>query len=257
MPLTPSHTAAAWPLHRVLPSLPLDALVIGTMAPDFEYLLRLAPRGFYAHTLVGVLTFCLPVGFIVWIAYRKLVRPALITLAPPAIGSALSAPFAAALIAPALLAIFLGALTHITWDAFTHGQGWVVMRVIELRREVRPMHYSGLRWYELLQHVSTALGLAAICYCLQRWVRSRPHADRVFAPGQQRRLMRTIAVFFLITSCAALLNGARAYGRGAAIVLGYAAVGWMDGLVLALVVFGLLTAPGMTPAPASGRPHRT
>jgi len=37
MPLTPSHAAAALLLRQFAPRLPLAALVIGSLSPDFEY----------------------------------------------------------------------------------------------------------------------------------------------------------------------------------------------------------------------------
>ena len=66
MPVTPAHAALALPLSRVAPALPLAPLVIGTLSPDFEYLLRLAPTGRFAHSLLGLVVFCVPVSLLAW-----------------------------------------------------------------------------------------------------------------------------------------------------------------------------------------------
>src|SRR4051812_17546859 len=118
MPLTPAHTAAAWPLTRLVRSLPLDALVVGTMVPDFEYLLELAPRGRFAHSPLGLLLFCLPVGVLTWTIYRHLVRPAILTLLPAGLRPGLMARHTN--LAAVVVAILLGASSHAAWDSFTH-----------------------------------------------------------------------------------------------------------------------------------------
>ena len=61
MPFTPSHAVAAAPLWLVARGwLPLSALVVGTMAPDYEFLLRLRPSAIVSHSVVGLVVFCLP-----------------------------------------------------------------------------------------------------------------------------------------------------------------------------------------------------
>ncbi|MEZ5316129.1 MAG: DUF4184 family protein [Vicinamibacterales bacterium] len=65
MPLTPCHAAAAWPVRRMLPALPLAPLVVGMMSPDVEYLIRLAPAGRNFHTPLGIVVFCLPVSLLI------------------------------------------------------------------------------------------------------------------------------------------------------------------------------------------------
>src|SRR5437773_1761508 len=71
MPFTLSHPAAAALFRGLVKrgALPLSALAIGTMAPDFEYLLRLEPMSYWSHTPVGIFAFCLPIGlvsFVIW-----------------------------------------------------------------------------------------------------------------------------------------------------------------------------------------------
>ena len=94
MPFTPSHAAAALLLRRAFRTLPPAALVLGTLSPDFEYLLRLAPRGRFGHSPEGLLLFCLPASLAAWLLYLRLIRPALRELLPPGLAAAVgpSAP---------------------------------------------------------------------------------------------------------------------------------------------------------------------
>jgi hypothetical protein len=79
VPLTFAHPAV--PLARL--GLPLSALVVGSMAPDFVYSLRLAPRGSFGHTLPGLVLFCLPAGLAVLWAFHRLMKRPLLALGPP------------------------------------------------------------------------------------------------------------------------------------------------------------------------------
>ena len=69
MPLTIAHPAAVLPFRHG--RLPLSALVVGSIAPDFEYVLQLYPRSDFSHTALGLFTFCLPSGMIaLWVFQR-------------------------------------------------------------------------------------------------------------------------------------------------------------------------------------------
>ncbi|GHA83111.1 DUF4184 family protein [Cognatilysobacter bugurensis] len=234
MPLTPSHAAAALLLERTWPRMPLAALVIGSMSPDFEYLLRLIPRGEFGHTPMGLLLFCLPVGLVVWGVYRAWIRPMVHDLLPPGL-SAGTAPRCDASWSAGALAVLLGAVSHVTWDAFTHADGFFVGLLPPLASVALPAVLSGLRWYQLLQHASTAVGALVIAWVAVRWWRNHPAADRRFAPRQARRAVAAVVVLSIVSGLGAVLNGARVADRDLAVVLGYAAVGTMVGFALASV----------------------
>jgi hypothetical protein len=57
MPFTISHAAAVLPLSRT--GLPLAALMIGSMSPDFAYFLP-ARTGLLSHSVPGLFKFCWP-----------------------------------------------------------------------------------------------------------------------------------------------------------------------------------------------------
>ena len=63
MPLTISHPAASVSFARL--NLPLSALVIGSMMPDFPYFIpALFSQSGFSHSIIGVFIFCLPVGLV-------------------------------------------------------------------------------------------------------------------------------------------------------------------------------------------------
>jgi hypothetical protein len=237
VPLTPAHAAAAWPLSGLSRRLPLDALIVGTMAPDFEYLPRLRPYATVSHTASGLVLFCLPAGLLVWIGFRRWVRPAVLTLLPPAMARPLAAPTGWPYVAAAC-AIVLGAITHDFWDACTHSSGWVVIHVAALRAPVFEGTVPGLHVYTLLQHGSTIVGLVTIGYWISRWVSRFASDERHFAAGQATRAARTSVALLAFGAVCGLLNAARVSDRGFAVALGYAAVGSLVGLSLALLGFG-------------------
>lgn len=242
MPFTLAHAAAALPVRRAWRALPLDALVLGTLSPDFQYVLRLAVRGAYWHTLPGLVVACVPATLAaVWL-WRALVRPSLIPLLPPGMQPSASTPrrSASGVVAWAAGAALLGALTHVLWDGFTHGTGWAVRWMPAL---LEPASAVGLSvpWYNVLQHASTLLGGTVLLIAIGGWVRGHPPEARRFAPGQMRALIRAAGFVVGFAVLAAVANGSRGLGAGLAGMLGYAAVGGMAGLALAATAYALAT----------------
>jgi Domain of unknown function (DUF4184) len=234
VPLTPAHAAVAWPISRVAPRLPLAALVIGSLSPDFEYLLRMAPSGYYSHTWAGVFAFCVPVSMAVWLVFHRFVYSSLLQFLPSGARAEMRSSnhrLDWATCAWAVVATWLGTLTHLGWDAFTHAGGFVVAGFPFLRARVSPL--AGLRWYQVLQHGSTVMGmLALLLWGRNAWRRFRPET-RAFGPGEAARAARMVLVLLGVSAIVAALNGMRVWGSGLPQVLGYAAVGGMSGLVLA------------------------
>jgi Domain of unknown function (DUF4184) len=249
MPLTPAHTAAAWPLSRLLPTLPLDALVIGTIVPDFQYLFELAPRGRFGHSPLGLLVFCLPVGLVTWAIYRQVVRPACLTLLPAGLKARLIGSHTG--LAALAGAILLGATSHTVWDSFTHRQGWGVLNIPALSLTVRLAGLGHVPIFKMLQHGSTILGIGVVGIWVWRWFRHQPPSARVYADHSGLRAMRVLAMLLGVSLTGALLNGLRGIPRGITVGLGYAAVGAMAALAVALVIFGVMARPREDPGTAA------
>jgi hypothetical protein len=256
MPFTLSHPAAAavfWPLVR-RGRLPLSALVVGTMTPDFEFFLRLRPLSLWSHSLVGLVAFCLPVGLLVlaaweWVA-REPVRDLLGLRAEPRTwppGAARGWWLRAA------AAVLVGAVTHLTWDGFTHGGYWGAELVPALREPAFQVDGRGMPWFNLLQHASTLVGGLVVAGWLVREAR-HDEALHVVACAPWRWLV--LAACGATAATLGLWNGARAAPAAdywtAQLWLGRAAVGAVLGLALALFAYGLARR-GARPA-AAGAP---
>jgi hypothetical protein len=82
VPFTLAHPAAVLPLRRY--RLPLSALVIGIMAPDFEYFLGLAQLGRSAHTFPGILTLSLPAALVALFVFQGVMKWPVFSLMPRA-----------------------------------------------------------------------------------------------------------------------------------------------------------------------------
>ena len=181
MPFTVSHAAAVLPLHRISKHrLPLTALMVGSMAPDFGYVVSHASRPF-THSFTGLFAFCVPVGLAVWLFYIYFLEKPTITLLPDRWHTrfAHTDAITPGLIARAAIAILLGAITHLLWDAPTH-RGTFATRAFPVLLEPVPVA-SWMPVYHLLHGLSSVIGLALLVVWAQHLHRQparsliRPH----------------------------------------------------------------------------------
>jgi hypothetical protein len=190
VPLTFAHPAAVWPLARL--QLPVSALVVGSVAPDFLYFLQLAPRGHFGHTFAGLFAFCLPVGLVVLVLFHLVVKRPLADLLPVAVQRRLAGPLdeatprAPSWWGKAGIAVLIGAATHVGWDAFTHNGGWGVERLGVLREPTR----WGPAGYSFAQHGSTMVGLSVLVLWIRSWWRRVPVRATRPAPSVRTRSLR-------------------------------------------------------------------
>lgn len=168
MPFTISHAAAVLPLQRITRSrIPLAALMIGSMAPDFAFFVptSLVTRDF-THDFAGVLTFCWPVGLLLWLLFVKVLERPTIEILPSPWRERV--PRSSAVTPRALLlasiGVIVGGATHIALDAFTHGGTPVgnlfpVLNAVAFEFRGRHVHVFGI-----LQVLTSIVGLLALAY---------------------------------------------------------------------------------------------
>ena len=176
MPFTLAHPAAVVPLARVLSKrVVFSALVIGSMTPDFAYLVPGLTRG-PSHSVGGLFWFCLPMGLAVYLVFHLVLKRPLAAALPRTPREAV-APVVARTpgLPPArwltvLLCLLLGALTHVTWDLFTH-PGPIVRAFPLLAENLGTVGWYRVYVYKVLQHGSTLLGLALLARWTRAWVR--------------------------------------------------------------------------------------
>ncbi|WP_162055805.1 DUF4184 family protein [Pontibacter pamirensis] len=174
MPFTFSHPAIAVPLKKLKPNwFSSSGLVIGSMAPDFPYFLKMNTGSDFGHTLAGIFLLDLPLSFLVAVAFHLWVRDALILHLPSPLdrkwADCLGFDFMGYLKRawPAFaVSAFVGTLTHLLWDIFTSPDGWVFyLDPAFFSREVQygPVH---LPLYRLIERAGSVLGLSFMVWLL-------------------------------------------------------------------------------------------
>lgn len=249
MPFTLAHPMAVILLARA-PFI-LSALIVGSLIPDVEYFLRLAPVSLISHSWLGLPLFCLPVGLIVfWLWHRVLKRP-LIELLPVTHFQRLlplcedrhfSTLKSFVWISFSLL---LGAYTHLLWDSFTHSGGWAVDRVPVLGATLLQTPYGSLKLYKIFQHGSTLMGITLLTYLYIRWFRRAEPRENVFPSWSTPSRIRIIAFIFgsagIAAACFAWSSSAPVHGfrafRSFVVTGGIAGI---SGTAIASVVYSVV-----------------
>ena len=253
MPFTFSHPAALaalWPLAR-RERLPIAALAVGAMSPDFEFFLHLRPVALWSHTLAGLVGFCLPVGiavFAVWeFVAREPVRELLGFAPEPHRGHA---PWTWWTRVAA--GVLVGAGTHLLWDGVTHGDYWGANVWPGLRTTALTWGTLSVPWFNLLQHLSTIGGGLVVVVWLYKTVRAQGRVQSILRAGWRRRALASIVIVAVLTG---MLNGARGpFGADfwtAQRLLGRIAVGAMLGGAVAVLGFALQRRSAPTSASAT------
>ena len=173
MPFTFSHPAAVLPLIYVRkPWFSLTGLVMGSLAPDFDYFIRMRVHSSFSHSWTGVFWFDLPLAMILASLFHLVVRDKFIDSLP----QLLQSRFVIfkelnwkchlrkkSLVVP--ISCLIGTATHILWDSFTHPQGHFVQTFSCLQQSLFISGYS-IPIYKILQHASSLLGALLIIYII-------------------------------------------------------------------------------------------
>ena len=128
MPFTFSHPAIVLPLAKASRRwFSLTGLVVGSIAPDFEYFIRMKVSSIHSHTHPDLFWLNITVGIAIAFIFHRLARNRLIDNLPS---------FLAYIFSPfktfdwlhyyqqhrlqVILSILIGAASHVAWDSFTH-----------------------------------------------------------------------------------------------------------------------------------------
>ncbi len=240
MPFTVSHAAAVLPLQRFGKyQLPLSALMVGSMAPDFGYFFSYEASRALTHSVPGVFIFALPVGLIVWLFYVAVLEKATITLLSDRWHTrfAHTDAITPSLIARACIAIVLGAGTHLLWDSFTH-RGTFMTDAFPVLLGRTP-GFTWLPIYHLLHGLSSVVGLVILAF----WARHlhRLPAKSQIRPYQISEQARTGALSFLVIGSllAGLIHWAPYIHSRYDTQLFFAAVGTMSGFFVAWCIIAI------------------
>ena len=209
MPFTVSHAAAAVPFARC--GLVLSALVVGSMAPDYEYFLRFSVGHRFGHTLPGLFLFCVPTGLIALWLYHNVLKLPLLSLLPLEHQRRLIAhagPFSFLPLARLwriVASLVIGAGTHLLWDSFTHANAAGTVLHPFLSRPLIVLDGYRFLACDAAQLASSGLGLLLLALMYMRWYRHAPRRSVPAAlriPGDEK--LDTIATLALTASLLAL-----------------------------------------------------
>jgi hypothetical protein len=171
MPFTPAHPAIILPFLKAK-RVSATALVIGSLAPDFEYFFKMSVSGQHGHMLLGIFYFDIPVTIVLAFLFHCYVKANLINNLPVSIQQRFYVlkQFEFVVDFKKHWVIFLisagaGSFFHIFWDAFTHERGFFVQQFPFFQESRVP--FDGVRYplFYALQHISTFTGLTILgCY---------------------------------------------------------------------------------------------
>jgi len=249
MPYTISHTAAVLPFSRYLARYRvLSAAVIGSMVPDFGYLLPWRFARFQTHSAIALATFCLPVGLATYWFFQFLLKRALLELLPdgaylrsrPSARAANIASLAAWLAAAA--GILVGAVTHLVWDGFTHENARGVRMIPALNDTVADIAGHHLLAYKLMQQGSSVAGLAIAAWIAWRALRgpaAQPPGKRAIGRYERKAWLLAYALAALFAGGAALVIRRDPGGFGITAVATDIGIAILRGMAISLVAVTL------------------
>ncbi|MCE1254371.1 MAG: DUF4184 family protein [Anaerolineae bacterium] len=173
MPFTLSHPAVVVPLPRK--KLILSALVIGSMAPDFEYFVPWQMQDRFGHSLEGIFLFSIPAAFVVFVCFHLFFKHPLLSLFPYAHQARLISLVNDFSFGPisrffwAIISLIVGVFSHIFLDSFTHQEGRGAYMIPVLKQIFIKIGQSNIPLYAILQYVCSALGIILLVYWYIRW----------------------------------------------------------------------------------------
>ena len=176
MPFTLAHVVLARPLWRTAGMrLPLSGIVVGSVAPDLEYLAHLNTERTIGHLLHGVFLLDLPLALVLLALWHRLIKRPVVALVSPRLRPPIdTSPFAlgpAARFGLVVVSILTGVAGHLLWDGFTHRDGFITTRVSFLQEAIGRPHV-----YDLFNYASTFAGMVLLGWWWWRAVEARSAA---------------------------------------------------------------------------------
>ncbi|PKM95642.1 MAG: DUF4184 domain-containing protein [Firmicutes bacterium HGW-Firmicutes-1] len=173
MPFTFAHPLAVLPLGKKKNKyFDFTALIIGSMAPDFEYFIHFKPYQMYGHTLLGQLFYNMPLVIIIAFIYHYILKESIIINLPNPYSTYYNylikkrwTIFSKRAFIMFVYSALIGMFTHLIWDSFTHIEGYFVTKIVILSKSITLINYK-IPIYKILQHGSTVIGLTIIVFCL-------------------------------------------------------------------------------------------
>jgi hypothetical protein len=190
MPFTVSHAAAVLPFRKL--NLVWSAFIVGSMAPDFPYIVASTTYRNLGHDSPGVIFFTIPASFAALWLFHNVVKRPVIGLMPSGMQARLR-PYAGDFsfqggrrFLAITASILLGIATHIVWDSFTHAFTWPWREFPFLHHRIHLPLLGAVPGYSVAQYASTFAGMLALVVWVWFWYRSSEPATRAITPPPSR-----------------------------------------------------------------------
>ena len=217
MPFTVSHAAAALPLRRL--NLVWSAFLVGSMAPDFPYVVGTVKYRSLGHDFPGVVMFTLPMSFaVLWLYHFAIKRPAA-GLLPISMQQRLSSQLGefkfggVARFSAIAFSLFLGVATHLLWDSLTHSSTWPGKHWARLQSWIELPLAGWMPLFAVLQYASTLIGLFALGVWILLWYHGTAPVTENASLSELKSRVWLAVVMFAIAGATGLLRASLLTGR--------------------------------------------
>ncbi|MCD7936394.1 MAG: DUF4184 family protein [Tannerellaceae bacterium] len=236
MPFTFSHPSIIVPfLYIPRKWVSITGLVVGSVAPDFEYFLRMRMKSEYSHTWEGILGFDLPVCLLIAFVFHLIVRNPLIDHLP----RFLRERFVVYKLMKwnryfrvnwmvVMCSFLIGIVSHLLWDSFTHPNGYFAQQIPFLQSTIGIgiFSFSGT---SLTQKISGVVGGGTLLWLVLR------------LPRQKIQDSSPVMKYWLVVAgSAATLLFLRWLSFPRVFVFGHFIVAGMSAVLFSLVIAGLV-----------------
>jgi hypothetical protein len=173
MPFTLAHPAIVLPFNRLQQGwVSLTGLVVGSLSPDFEYLLRMRPVNIHSHTIGGVFWYDLPLALITCFMFHNIIKRPLFENLPymmqKRVNRYLSFNWNRFFVHNwnlVIISIIVGAFSHLFLDSFTKEGGFFATRIPGLQDFVQiPKRLMTVS--SILSFILSAVGVLIIAWSI-------------------------------------------------------------------------------------------
>lgn len=208
MPFTACHPAAILPfITGNKKRFSTTGLVVGSIVPDFEYLLRFKVISDYSHTILGIFWLDLPLALVIAFTFHCLIRNSFINNLPLFVKRkvivSLEFNWPKYFLSHWIIVLYsmvIGIATHLIWDSFTHQNGFFI-HLWSLEEFSIDLFNISIPLYKLAQHTSSLIGGLAIFGSFLQL----PEQPTEHVPNAQYWLI-TFAIAFIFTIIYLLFN---------------------------------------------------
>jgi len=204
MPFTFAHPLYAIPIRSIKPAyFSLTGLILGSMAPDFEYFIALEPHQRIGHTHAGLWLEALPLSLLIALLFHRIIRMPLVCHLPSLYridsrAYELLRPWSLnSLIKWVIfvISVTIGFYSHLFVDHFTHQSGFFVGQFPVLLHPV-----AGIPLYKIAQHSLSLIGLLGQALLLVSLLRRvQPSTGKLPATsGRQKLLFWSVAALIAL-----------------------------------------------------------